>query len=182
MAAFRAITVRVIAVVLGLSPVYAGCAARQPLGQSAPQSVKMQTELNYSEHESYAKPGENRIRGQAFLKQPGGGVVTCAESRVLLLPATSYFREMIRHLGAGREPERPQTTYPGLKNMIRKTQCDAEGHFLFEEIPDGAWFVLTQVNWVTDDGKHGGVLIREVKLSSRRTTQVLLNERNLVDR
>jgi len=174
MASFSArIILKVAAIVLGLPLAYAGCAARQ----SAPRFVKMQTKFDYSEHEPYAKPGENSIKGQAFLSQQGGGVVTCAGSGVLLLPATSYFREMILHLVAGSEPEPPETPNPSLKDMIRKTQCDAQGNFSLPNIPDGAWFVLTEVN-----ARHGGVLIVEVNLSNRSTIQVLLTDKDLVRR
>ena len=170
--------VGVVAVVLALPLGYAGCSARQePARRSAPLFVKMQTKFDYSEHEPYVQPGENRISGQAFLKQQGESVVTCAGSRVLLLPATSYFREMIGHMVAGSEPEPPETPYPSLKRMIRRTQCDAQGNFLFPEIPDGAWFVLTQVN-----ARHGGVLITEMTLSNRGTIQILLTDKHLVGR
>jgi hypothetical protein len=138
----------------------------------------MQTKFDYSEHEPYATPGEIGISGQAFLRQQGDSVVTCAGSRVLLLPATSYFREMFWHMiVAGSEPKPPETPYPSLKGMIRRTECDAQGNFSFSEIPDGTWFVLTQVN-----AGDGGVLITEVTLSNRRTIQVLLTDKHLVGR
>lgn len=177
MATFRANIMRVLAVVLGLALACAGCSARKPVRESAPPFVKPQTKFDYSEHEPYAKPGENGISGQAFLRQQGDSVVTCAGSRVLLLPATSYFREMFWHIIAGSEPEPPERPYPSLKSMIRKTQCDAQGNFSFPEIPDGTWFILTQVN-----ARNGGVLITEVTLSDRRTTPVLLTDKHLVGR
>lgn len=170
--------VRVVAVVLGLPLGYAGCSSRQEhVRQSAPPFVKIQTKFDYSEHEAYAKPGENGISGQAFLRHEGDSVVTCAGSRVLLLPATDYFREMIGHIVAGSEPKPPEKTYPSLKGMIRRTQCDAQGNFSFSEIPDGAWFVLTQVT-----ARHGGVLITEMTLSNGGTTQIVLTDKHLVGR
>ena len=169
---------RVLAVVLGLPLTYAGCSARQPVRKSTPAFVKMQTEFDYSEHERYAKSGGNGIYGQAFLAQQENGVVTCAGNRVLLLPATSYFREMFWHMiVAGSEPEPPETPYPSLKSMIRRTECDAQGNFSFSEIPDGTWFVLTQVN-----AKHGGVLITEMTLANGGTIQVLLTDKHIVRR
>jgi hypothetical protein len=177
--AFRARIVRLVEVVLlGLALVYAGCSARKPARESAPPFVKMQTKFDYSEHEPYAKPGENGISGQAFVRQQEDSVVTCAGSRVLLVPATSYFREMFWHMIiAGSEPEPPETPYPSLKSMIRRTQCDAQGNFSFSEIPDGTWFILTQVN-----AREGGVLITEVTLSNGRIIQVLLTDRHIVGR
>ena len=153
--------VKVGAVVLVLPLAYAGCSARQePVRKFAPSFAQMQTKFDYSEHEPYAKPGENGISGQAFLTRQGENVVTCAGNRVLLLPATSYFREMFWHMiVAGSEPKPPETRYPSLKSMIRRTECDAQGNFSFSAIPDGTWFILTQVN-----AKHGGVLITEMTL------------------
>lgn len=181
MATFRGNIISVLAVVLGLPLAYTGCSPRspgEPVRKSAPSFVKMQTKFDYSEHEPYAKLGANGISGQAFLRQQGDRVVTCAGSRVLLLPATSYFREMFWHIIiAGRDPEPPETPYPSLKSMIRRTQCDAQGNFSFPEIPDGTWFILTQVN-----ARDGGVLITEVTLSNRRTTPVLLTDKHLVGR
>jgi hypothetical protein len=84
---------------------------------------------------------------------------------------------MIWHIVAGSEPEPPETAYPSLKSMIRRTQCDAEGNFSFSEIPDGTWFILTQVN-----ARDGGVLIAELTLSNRRTIPVLLTDKHYVDR
>jgi hypothetical protein len=84
---------------------------------------------------------------------------------------------MIRHLVAGSEPEPPETAYPSLKGMIRKTECDSQGNFSFTEIPDGPWFVLTQVN-----GRRGGMLIKEVNPSNRGTIQVLLTDNDIVGR
>jgi hypothetical protein len=161
-----------LAVMLGLPFAYSGCSTKQP----AAPFVKMRTEFDYSEHEPFAKKGANGISGEGFVSQPESGVVTCAGSRVLLLPATPYFREMIGHIIAGSEPEPPETPYPTLKSMIRRTHCDAQGEFSFSEIPEGTFFVLTEVNV-----RGGGVLIGEVVVSGRMT-QVLLTDRHLVKR
>ena len=77
----------------------------------------------------------------------------------------------------GSEPEPPETPYPSLKNMIRRTQCDGQGNFSFTEIPDGTWFILTEVN-----ARDGGVLITEVTVSNGRIIQVLLTDRHIVGR
>ncbi len=169
---------RVLVIVLGLPLAYAGCSARQPVRQYGPPFVQLQTRFDYSEHEPYAKPGENSISGQAFLSRQGDSAVTCAGSRVLLLPATSYFREMFWHMIVARsEPEPPENPYPSLKNMIRRTECDAQGNFSFSEIPDGTWFVLTQLK-----ARDGAVLIAELTLSNGATGQVLLTEKHIVGR
>jgi hypothetical protein len=179
MKTFRENIVRVGAVMLGLPLAYAGCSTRQePVPQSGPRFVTMRTKFDYSEHESYAKAGDNGIRGQAFIRQERDSLATCAGNRVLLLPATSYFREMFWHMIiAGSEPNPPKTPHPSLKGMIRRTECDAKGNFSFAEIPDGTWFVLTQVN-----AKQDRVLITEMTLANGETAQVLLTDKHIVRR
>jgi hypothetical protein len=178
MANFRT-TFRAVTVLLGLLLAYAGCTteefAREAARRSAPRFVKMETQFEYSEHEPYAQQGENSIRGHGLLHQKVVGDVTCAKNRVLLLPGTSYFREMIDHLVAGSEPDPPKIPQPSLKNMIRTTECDAQGGFSFAKLPDGAWFVLTQVKT-----KPVNVLIREVTVSNHRMIEVMLGEKDIV--
>jgi hypothetical protein len=163
--------------VLGLASAYAGCSARRDDTGSAPPSVKMQARFDYSEHEPFAQKGQNRITGIGFLNSEAA-IGTCAGSRVLLLPGTPYFREMIAHIVAGSEPAPPDTPFPSLKDMIRRTECDAQGSFSFSEIPDGEWFILTEVNVRTG----GGVMIGKLTLSHAEMTRVLLTEKHLVGR
>jgi len=123
------------------------CAVRQP--------VQMQTEFDSGEHPPYAKMGTNTIKGQGFLRQQGGGIVTCAGSTVVLVPATLFFREFINHPRSGKKPELVGID-PGLRGaLIKRSQCDAQGNFLFSSVADGNWFVLTDVKWAVGYAKTG---------------------------
>jgi hypothetical protein len=174
---FRENIVRTGALVLALPLALAGCSAsKEPQRKFGPPFVQMQTKFDYSEHEPYAKSGKNEVSGQAIVTRQGNSVVTCAGNRVLLMPATSYFREMFWHMIVERsEPKPPENPNPSLKNMIRRTECDAQGHFSFSQVPDGTWFVLTQVN-----AKPGGLLITEMTLPNSDTPQVLLTDKHIV--
>ena len=180
MASFKGVhgTRVVIVIVLGL--LYSGCAVRQPVLR---QPVQMQTAFDPLEHNAYVEPGENSIKGQGFLRQQGGGVVTCAGSQVMMMPATSIFREAISHIRAGKKSEIAEKIDPSLKPILLKLgQCDAQGNFSFEKLPSGAWFVLTEVSWVVGNFRQGGTLMREVDLSNDETVQVLLTEKDFVAR
>lgn len=169
----RAHRTRVVVIALGLF--YAGCSIRQP--------VQIQTVFDRSEHEPYTEPGENSIKGQGFLRQQGGGVVTCAGSEVLMIPATSFFREVVMYVRAGNAPHIAEKIFdPAFKSIIKHAQCDAQGNFSFSKLPSGAWFVLTDVSWVVGYARQGGVLTREVTLSNNETAQVLLTEKDFVGR
>jgi len=152
-----------------------GSAARQ-------QPVQMQTKFDYSEHQPYLQPGENGIRGQGFLRQQGGGVVTCAGSEVYLFPATSFFREMMMHLRAGKAPQIEGYIDPTFKPVIKQSQCDAQGNFSFAKLPNGNWFIVTQVAWTVASQSQGGTLMREVAVSDNQTVQVLLTEKDFIGR
>jgi hypothetical protein len=95
----------------------------------------MTSKFDYDLHKSYVQKGNNTIKGQAFLRQQGGGVVTCAGSEVLLVPDTPYFREMITILKSGKRPAGEMD--PVGKSIIRRSRGDAQGNFIFNEVPDG---------------------------------------------
>jgi hypothetical protein len=176
MATFRSNMTRVLAVVLGLPVAYAGCSAREPVRESAPPFVKPQTKFDYSEHEPYAKPGENGISGQALLRQQGDSVVTCAGSRVLLLPATSYFREMFWHIIAEVAPNPQRETVSEFEKYDQEDSVRCTRQFLVFGNP--SWYVV----YIDASECDGGVLIAELTLSNRGTTPVLLTDKHLVGR
>jgi hypothetical protein len=151
-----------------------GCAVRQP--------VEMQTQFDYDQHKPYTLAGNNGIKGQGFLRQQGGGIITCAGSPVYLMPATPFFREIIGHFRAGKNPQLGAQLDPAYKPMIKQSQCDAQGNFSFAQLPDGAWFVATEVKWIVSSLQQGGALMREVRLSQGETSQVLLTEKDFIGR
>jgi hypothetical protein len=148
-----------------------GCVA--PPRSNGP--AKMQATFSPDEHQAYAASGSGAITGQGFLRQQGGGVVTCAGSPVFLVPATPYFREMLQFVRAGKVPERPAG---GLSRFAKQSQCDAQGNFAFNSLPSGVWLVMTQVSWVAGrySYEQGGGLMREVTLQPGQAQQVLLTD------
>lgn len=84
---------------IGSLVLLASCAAPPP-----PPPFDLQTQFSAQKHEKFLREGDATIRGQGFLRQKGGGVVTCAGYPVQLIPATPYFREVIHQLRIGRRP------------------------------------------------------------------------------
>jgi hypothetical protein len=157
-------------IVMGI--IIGGCT----INQRKSASVPMQTTFDYNEHRPYKEKGNNTVTGQGFLRQKGGGVVTCAGSQVFLLPATSYFREAIGHLMQGNDPQ-VRTIDPV---YARVGQCDAQGNFIFSGIPDGGWFVVTEVKWSVGPNLQGGSLFQEINIGGGKTTRVLLSDKNII--
>ncbi|HXS54029.1 MAG TPA: hypothetical protein VN782_15950 [Usitatibacter sp.] len=154
----------------------AGCAAPPP-----PPPMDLQTHFNAEEHQRFMKHGSATIRGQGFLRQQGGGVVTCAGYPVQLIPATPYFREVVHQLRIGRRPG-PGQSLDSYREYFKRSTCDAQGNFDFENLPAGDWFVMTEVRWTVANMPQGGVLLREVTAEDHDVAQVLLSDSDFFGR
>jgi hypothetical protein len=129
-------------------------------------------------------PGPNKIRGSALLRQRGGGVVTCAGTTVLLIPATAYARERLGYFyGSGETGyivrndfviDSPQVD-PGAWNRLqRETLCDAQGYFTFDRLADGEFFVLASVDWVVAGEQQGDAMMRRVAVNGGETKEIVI--------
>lgn len=146
---------------------------------ATPQPVQMQSTFNPELHKQFLQDGTGSIKGQGFLRQQGGGVVTCAGGPATMFPATQFFKEIVGLMAAGKSPQLQQSIPPNPENskMLRESQCDAQGNFTFTGLPAGNWLVLTEVIWVIDHQRQGGVLMREVVVGDGEV-QVLLTDNN----
>jgi len=169
------------------SMLFLACAAPQPVYketkpvQPVQKEIKaalINTKFDNDVHKPYMQKGNNTIKGQGFLRQQGGGVVTCAGNDTLLMPATPYFREMLSIMRDGKKPI--GNVDPAYKTMLKQTKADAQGNFTFSDLPDGNWFVLAEVIWTVGYQKQGGGLVQEVRVSNGETKQVLLTQNDLV--
>jgi hypothetical protein len=151
------------------------------LAACAPPEQRMSTTFNPDEYVPFAQPGTATVAGQAFLRQQGGGVVTCAGSDVLLFPNTAYIREAIAIMKSGATPTgMPTMSDPRMKGAGRRQQCNAQGNFKFENVPEGNWFVASEVKWAVGYARQGGSLVQEIHTSPGVTTDVLLTDRDLI--
>jgi hypothetical protein len=153
--------------------VVGACAAPRPPVDIGPFDAQLAARM--------LSPGSNTIRGSAFLRQAGGGVVTCAGREVSLVPATPYARRLYAALygtehGAAEVQNGPRLTgqNPGFAAHIRTTQCDAQGTFTFDRVADGDFFLETTVTWVVDGFTEGGPIMRRVPVSGGQSISVVI--------
>lgn len=156
----------------------ASCAAPQP----APR--QMQTQFDPAEHEPYRLSGSGSLKGQGFLRQRGGGTVTCAGSQVYLLPATPFFREAFAIARDTRQAPQHDAVqkYPEYRSIMRKGQCDAQGNFAFGNLPSGTYIAATTVTWTVADRRQGGLLLREVEVVGDTPATILLTDKDVFAR
>lgn len=159
-----------------LSACLTGCAATPAVVSTGPAFERAAAELLLA-------PGNNEISGSAFLRQQGGGVVTCAGQDVTLIPATTYARRVVIALyGTATEQARNQGRSVRIEpssdefgKLVKTTQCDAQGNFSFENITDGEFFLETKVTWVVAGSTNGGAIIRPVRVSGGERIRVVIS-------
>lgn len=160
--------------ILLLSTCIAGCVALPP--------VEMKTRFVGSEHDQYRQQGSGVIVGQGFLRQKGGGVVTCAGSEVFVFPATPFFQEIVGHMISGHRVafEAMGKVDPAYRSIAKQTQCDAQGNFMFTQLPSGSWYVATEVKWFVGTRRQGGSLLTKVSLNDGQRGQLVLSNSDYV--
>lgn len=154
----------------------AGCAAPR-------QAMVVEAPFNEAEAAEMMKPGKNTITGSALLRQQGGGVVTCAGSPVLLIPATAYAKERLAKTFGGSSVYRgaPPSFAPtpaAYGTHLRKGTCNAQGFFRFEEVADGEFFIVTQVLWTAGryQLQQGGSVYGRTTVSGGKTVEVTITQ------
>ncbi len=150
--------------------VVSGCASTPP-PQWSPT-----TESSESEYLPYLADGSSTISGQAFLTQQGGGVVKAAGREVTLDPATSTGTEWWVRAGKLWVHRFVLPTSQNFIKARRKVTADADGRFIFENLPAGKYYVRTEVTWkLSDYNIQGGLVGKLVEVKEKSKSDVILS-------
>src|SRR4029077_12319054 len=104
---------------------------------------EMATPFNEADYQPFAGNGTATITGQAFLKAANGAVKLGAGDTGSLIPVTPYTTEaMAAFQSFGSPPLDPR-----LQRFIRKVIADGGGHFAFQNIPAGRYYVQCPIFW-----------------------------------
>lgn len=155
-----------------------GCVAQQ-------RNVVLQSRFDKEEAEQAMKPGKNKIIGNAFVRQMGGGVVTCAGNDVGLVPVTKYSNERLLAI-YGNTGEGFVDTYNAnnvsftpdehdYHVLRKKTACDSQGNFEFENLADGEYFIVTSAVWYVGSSPQGGALLKRVFVNGGETKKIVMS-------
>lgn len=148
------------------------------------QPVQLVNSFNADEIAWSNAEGQNKLEGSALLRQQGGGVVTCAGTEVHLSAYSAYSAERIRYV-YGRDTggyadwgsfafRARLPVDEAYLSSARVTVCDAQGKFKFSNLPDGEYYVTTQVSWSVGYSPQGGYLAQRVSLAGGETKEVVL--------
>ncbi len=147
----------------------------------APQKVKINSTFDADQAREQMKPGNNVVKGNALIRQSGGGIVTCAGSEISLLPVNAYSTERVKHIyGSDQKGYSTRSVVFEPKSIEyhatrRTTVCDSQGMFKFDKVKDGDYYVTGGVWWVIGSSSQGGNLMQRVRLSSGVTKEIVLS-------
>ena len=161
-----------------------GCAQPLNFTSGPPIQINLTTPYDDTEALRLSTGGTSTIRGSAFLRQRGGGVVTCAGATVLLVPGTAYATErMVAIYGSvdsailtrpSRVVFEPQP--PAFLERNRTATCDAQGNFVFDRLGDGTFYLVVPVRWLVGYEQQGGMLMKRVLVAPAATLQVVVTQ------
>lgn len=132
------------------------------------------------QYSSFQKSGTASLSGQAFMRQQGGNVVRCSGEEVVLVPATAFFREILQMGRERAKPENLEALKAEYAPVARRTRCDADGKFKFDNLPPATWIVQTQVRWIVGSVPQGGTLAVETTTTAGQEVSVLLTDREAI--
>ncbi len=128
---------------------------------------------------SFEGHGHATLEGSALGRTRGGAAKTCAGNIVYLAPANPYDDQVVGKLALLSAAD----TFAGpAMRYWRKTACDAEGKFIFRNVPAEEWYVLTSIEYevlgpsVGTTESQGGLLMRKVALAQGDNDVVLTTD------
>lgn len=176
---------KVVYVVAVAALVLSGCAIMQP--KVVTHNIAGKFDAAYAKEQ--ISPGAGLIEGTAFLRQQGGGVVTCAGQDTYLMPVTDYAADRLWNL-YGSVPSSStvvsRSAYeitstkilfspeiPEYLTHSRATKCDAQGEFAFRDVKDGNYYVVASVIWQVR-GFEGGQMATRVKVENGKAPRLIM--------
>ena len=131
--------------------------------------------------------GDNVIQGEARLSTKAGEIRTCGSESdtVTLVPVSKYGRERMiitfgnDESGFRSRPSELAIADPLYLKTVKETGCDDAGRFLFENLPDGDYFIISSVTWTVYTASEkaptqGGNLMKRVRVRGGEVAKVLL--------
>ena len=158
------------------------------LSACAAKPIQLTAAFDEVEAEKQMKDGKNTIVGSAVWREKKGGVMKCSGLYVYMYPPTKYAEERVEHLfGGGSNGSRGATKEKvvfipdeeAFHRLSRKTPCDVDGKFEFENIADGDYYLVTKIIWgdpeYPDEQTEGGNLMKKISVNGGRKLKVVLS-------
>lgn len=150
--------------------------------------VQLTESFDEAEAEKLMKDGKNTILGSAVWREKNGQIQKCSGYQVTLYPATKYAEErMVALYGSSergaREIKKDKIVFApdelNFHQLSKKTVCDVDGKFEFENIADGDYIVETKIVWGNPEEPElqteGGKLVQKISVTGGKKIKVVLS-------
>lgn len=169
----------------GRAVVAAGLLAAAGLALGGCTSVEKKLPFDAKVHNGALAKGTATIEGEGFLRRKNAWLARCSGEVVYLVPDTPYFREWVEIYRSGNTIENAPALNAQHKGAVRKTQCNMQGKFTFENLPAGKWLVATRVTYDSEATisilpMYDYTFLTEVETKAGETTSVILSNPNRI--
>ena len=115
--------------------------------------VSRRVPFNEADFAAYRGTGSSTVAGQVVVTSSDGQTHLGGGTHISLLPVTAYTKEMVeREIGNG---EYLTDSDPRLKPYVHLQKMDDTGHFVFDHVKAGEYFVAALVEWsFADDSTY----------------------------
>ncbi|PKB22061.1 carboxypeptidase-like regulatory domain-containing protein [Janthinobacterium sp. 64] len=152
------------------------------MGCSTPRSLVVMPEFQQAEYDALSKTGSGGVKGQAFMKTKGGEFKEAGGDTVTLRPKTEYARKLAMLPASLYKCQVVSTVSLKFCDYDRTAMTDSEGRFEFTEVPDGTYYVTTNVSWLayypgtfpSVESKQGGTIPMEVTVADSKVSTIML--------
>ncbi|HSI14482.1 MAG TPA: hypothetical protein VK961_20700 [Chthoniobacter sp.] len=134
--------------------------------------VAYRTPFNEAEFAPYRGAGSASVSGTLTVRGGDDQWHIGDQNNVSLVPVTSYTREFVdRFLGDGQN----LSASPRLQSYLRFTKTDGQGHFRFERIRPGEYFIIGLASWGAPGESDAQWACERVRVAGGQAAQVQLS-------
>ena len=152
------------------------------MGCSTSRLPVVMPEFQQAEYDVLSKTGSGGVKGQAFMKTKGGEFKEADGDKVTLRPKTEYARKLAMLPASLYKCQVVSTVRLKVCDYDRTTMADSEGRFEFTDVPDGTYYVTTEVSWLayypgafpSIESKQGGTTPMEVTVADSKVSTIML--------
>lgn len=151
-------------------------------------TLPLKTEFDIKEIEWFKSDGSASITGKASLTLKDGNTLSCSGFSIELIPTSKYADERIFLTYGNNEfgkvfiednPPKFSPDAPEYHSTVRKTTCNSEGHFNFQKLPKGSYYLFAFLMPEKRDSEgnikpEGGAIMKKITLKEKELTSVEL--------
>lgn len=169
-----------------MKTLFLSCVVAATLSGCASRTHVKTPPFSPEQHVGYTLDSGSSLRGESVYRDTEGGNISCANQNIYLLPDTEFYQHLMAIDNSGYFLR--NTIDPRARSLIRSTQCDAQGRFIFERLPDAKWIALSPLHWNYSNETHSPkhpkphqvVLVKQVRSLAQRSDEVFLFESDAV--